>query len=75
MPFAPFTPLAIRFLYVGMAPSAAYFCIRSGLIPSEEKRTTRWASGDGGLAAWDLLGPVRPGPIATTKTSECSQTS
>src|ERR671932_2043902 len=42
-PFAPRTPAAMSALYVGMAPSAAYFSIRSGRMPSELKKSTREA--------------------------------
>src|SRR6188474_3499450 len=36
MPFAPRTPDDIIAAYVGIAPSAAYFSIKSGRIPSDE---------------------------------------
>jgi hypothetical protein len=39
-PLSPVTPFCMSCLYVGMAPWPAYFCIRSGRIPSDEKNRT-----------------------------------
>src|SRR5262249_49330296 len=39
MPLSPRTPEAMRDAYVGIAPCAAYFSIKSGRIPSDEKNT------------------------------------
>src|SRR5262245_17641037 len=50
-PFCPLTPLLIRLLIAGMAPSAAYRSTRSGLMPSEAKSTTLSARGFGAAAA------------------------
>src|SRR5262249_30378625 len=39
MPLSPVVPPSISFAYVGMAPAAAYFSIRSGRIPSDANST------------------------------------
>src|SRR6266536_367065 len=44
MPLSPRTPAAMSCLYVGIAPAAAYFSIRSGRMPSDENSNARPAA-------------------------------
>jgi hypothetical protein len=58
-PLSPRTPTLISFSYVGITPSATYFSIKSGRIPSAEKKMIF------------LLGPSGEGPgFAAVVTKE-----
>ncbi len=67
MPLSPRTPLAMRLAYVGMTPSAAYFSMRSGRMPSEAKKSALEASG-----AEDCPCFASRGLTTITATSESS---
>src|ERR1044072_3919280 len=75
MPCEPVTPASISVLYVGMYPSAAYFCMRSGRMPSEANMTVRCAVptglGAGGLGA----AVVGAAPIEKSKAVKARRTS
>src|SRR6266540_149393 len=64
MPLAPLTPSCISPAYVGMAPSAAYFSIKSGRIPSDENSSVFLAM----PTTWALSARAVPVPSVITNT-------
>jgi hypothetical protein len=75
-PFWPFTPFAMSPAIVGIWPCAAYLSTRSGLMPSEENRTTLFASGAAGACSAAVAAPpmakAASTPSAVAATSTCT---
>jgi hypothetical protein len=77
IPLSPVTPVSMSALYVGMTPSAAYFSMRSGRMPSEANSTVRLAAptGDDGSAFVGGAAVTGPATIENSKAIKARRTS